>query len=152
MKSARNVVLVMVTALICGCETQPRAGSSVEAEGDQIVVAVLTDLVTRADETGATVRFVELAGSELEHLRKLCGHRYTIEPSSDSNPIGERLYLGNTSREGVWLTASVGPVHGRNAFAVGGYSWPTGTASFEFKLRKQNGFWRIRTFKTRAVS
>jgi hypothetical protein len=137
--------------LSCGC----RAPVNDHADGSarkRIELAVLGHLVANADQTASLVRFVDLAPADLEKFRTTCGDRFEIFNTDMADRGGGILHLKDSSREGVHLVATVTEIRGRDAEAFGVYMHVGGFASFAYKLRYDEGGWKIVSCEFRAAS
>ena len=147
------LTILCVAVLTSGCRA-PAGGRAVRQPDDrEAVMALLADMVIKADDSGTLVRFVELSPAEAEQLRKRCGERYQVfsiemaeeyrDRPADEGAAGWGIRLKGTQQDGVHIHAQITRIHQSRADAVGSYQGRLCGSGWQFKLRRSDGVWRV---------
>jgi hypothetical protein len=145
------LAVVLLSTACKGPDTGRSSGR--EIDRDEVLMIVLEDMVTNADQSAEMVRFVDLPDQSVAELRKHCGNRYIIFPITSAehrtltNGISpdaeEGIYLKNSRKEGVIIRVEKIRTSDKEAEAVASFSGRLNGAGFRYTLTRIKSVWRI---------
>jgi hypothetical protein len=150
----KTLLIILCAAVLASACRAPESGQAVhQPEGHEAVMALLADMVTKADDTGALIRFVDLSPSDVQQLRKRCGGRYQVFPIEMAEEYGDSpsnegapdrgLRLKGTQKDGVHIRTEVTRIRRSGADAVGSYQGRLCGSGWRFTLYRSEGVWRV---------
>jgi hypothetical protein len=149
-----TIAILAVALLLTSCKGPDIAKSGGrDIDHTEVLLTVLSDMVTNADQAGKMVRFVDIPEESVGALRVHCGNRYIIFPITSAerrtynngtiSDAEQGIYLKNSHKEGVILRVEDARIMSQEAEAVGTFSGRLNGASFRYTLTRTNSGWRI---------